>query len=108
MIERARLVAGNPPLARRSLEVQRLWETTVATELAGLEGLERPDLSLSVAAACGIAALNVAVRTWLGGPAGRSLLPIVTEAFEQVAALAPRGRAPGRANPGRTALSGTT
>jgi AcrR family transcriptional regulator len=91
LVERARLVAVNPPLARRSFSRsngcgrtrwRRSWpHSKVGNDPISRSRWRRPAASPRSMSPC----------AWFGGPAGGSLLPIVTEALEQVAALGVRG-----------------
>jgi AcrR family transcriptional regulator len=62
--ERSRVVAANPTLLARSLEIRDRWAAAVAAELASRRGLDHPDERARLGGLLVIAILVSAVREW--------------------------------------------
>ena len=77
---RSRLMAETPSLVGRSLEIQQQWEAALAETVAARLGVDpATDMRPSLVGACAVAALRVAVNTWLADD-GRGHLPSMVEA----------------------------
>jgi TetR/AcrR family transcriptional regulator, regulator of mycofactocin system len=62
--ERSRVVAANPTLSARSLEIRERWAVAVAAELASRRGLDHPDERARLGGLLVVAILVSAVREW--------------------------------------------